>query len=689
MTKPVARFGVDWDDDLFICYDARPGDALNRMHTGLSSDVGLVNLHWNYLNKVVVSFATSVAFRQEFTDYGLRVFRIVTGVFGSAGGLFGGASLATPDITIVNGNTYTAAMWIKSNIGGVSCKLDMLGSASSTTFTVTTSWQKVTLTFTATDVLTGFKIYKNSSLTDITLDCTGFMIVDGSVAPVGFNVGDASNLYDNITADVKSCSYSMGKSNYTQNVINEGEANLLLGNDDKRYSPEYASSPLFSKMDSRRRFTMDVQDSGGDYVRRFTGWAVRFAPTYGTTRTREMSMACQQGKSLLDRIKYNHNQSGATTADEVIKTIVLKGFPSAATPLQTILNRGRLSACYFVDPDDLYDLQVGLSNIDTEGAEDWIDAPASQVIDSLIPVDQGFFFIDRLGRIVYYNREKYINPAYGMTPTVINLDSEGVNAQYVFGANYANTIRVNYYPNTERTGTVWNSQGTIRLFGGRLSRKTIEVKFQYEEGKRMKVSAVNPFDGSVDASTVTATSGGADTSDDVTAIFELKGGGGKLTLVNSTPFVVHDVIVTLKGTIVESYGGQEVTVADDDGLLGGTILQTVSTKLISEEDDAENLANYTLSISKQSVGQFTSLNYINDSDAALDKLLSLELGSMVSVSESQTEHADKNYYISGVNEQWRSDSVLNTTYHLAPVFKLPDIWVLGTSVLGTDTRLAY
>lgn len=690
MTKPVARFGVDWDDDLFICLDARPGDALNRLHTNLSSETVLVNLHWNYIDRSAYSGATSVTTVQEHTAYGIRKMRCVTGTGNTAGAYFGYNGV-TRNFAVSNGQVYTGSFWVKASVGsGVGFTITMDNSGgTSTTFTITGDWQRVNLTFTAASTTTAWRINKTNSATNVTFDATGFILVAGATAPTGFNVGDGSNLYDNITADVKSCSYSMGKSNYTQTMISEGEANLLLDNDTKRYSPEYSSSPLFGKMDSRRRFTMDIQNSSGTYVRRFTGWAVRFAPTYGTTRTREMSISCQQGKSLLDRIKYNQVQTGSTTADAIIQSIVLKGFPSAATPLQAILNRARLNACYFVDPADLYSLQPGLTVIDAEGAEEWVDAPASQVMDSVVALDQGFLFIDRNGKVVYYNREKYINPAYGVTSTAINLNSEGVNAQYVYGANYANTIRVNYYPNGTRTDTVWNSQGVIRVYGGSQHVKVVDVKFEYTEGKRMKVASVNGFDGGVNDSTVIATIGDADVSDKVKCSFELKGAGGKLTINNTLLNQAVNCVITLKGEIVESFGGQAVTVADDDGLLGGTVQITQSSKLISDEDIATNLANYLLAIYKQNVGQFTSINYINDSSTALDKMLTLEMGSSVTLSEAQTAHTSKQYFVCGVNEQWRADSVLNTSYHLAPVFKNPSIWVLGTSVLGTNTYLAY
>jgi hypothetical protein len=162
-----------------------------------------------------------------------------------------------------------------------------------------------------------------------------------------------------------------------------------------------------------------------------------------------------------------------------------------------------------------------------------------------------------------------------------------------------------------------------------------------------------------------------------------------LTFFNRTPGFFKIVVITLKGSIVVSYGGKLFTFEDTDGLLAGTIQTTVTSKLISEENDATNLADYMLSMSKQSVGQFSSIQMINESSAALDKLLTLELGSMLTLSETQTAHASKDYFCCGVQEEWRADSVLSTQLSLAPIFRLPDIWILGTSVLGTDTFLAY
>lgn len=686
MTKPIARFGIDFDDDLFICYDALPTDTLNRMHTGLSSDVGLVNLHWNYINKSGITSAT-VSYTQEFTDYGIRKLHCVTGTNTTDGAYFGRTG-STNDFSVSNATTYTAVFWIKATVGsGTSFTIAMQNSTGSGTFTISSAWQKVTRTFTTTGTTTAFKIAKNTSATNVTFDATGFMIVTGSTAPNGFNTGHATNLYDNITQDVQSINYSLGKGSATDKLIAEGEANLTLDNTSKRYSPEYASSPLFGYMKSQRRFTVDIQNSSGTWSRRWAGWVMNYAPTPGTTRDRTASIKCQQGKFQLDRTRFNQTVTDATTADAIMSRIILRGYTSAVTPLQMVMNRGRLNAGYFVDPAAIMSLDTGISTIPATG-EDWVDAPASRVLESLITVDQGFFFIDRTGKAIYYNRDHYVNSGLGLTNTTVSMDTEAVNFQYVNGTGYGNTVRVNYYPEGTRTDIVWQTSTPI-ILNYTVRGKVIDVKFEYPEGKRLNIRSIAAFGPGGSDSTLTAISGTLDVSSKVEASFKLDGGRGKLTIRNFSRRGLS-ITVVLRGVIVESYNGAQVVErVDAAGLLGGQITTSISSKLIQEENDALNLADYTLFYNKQNVGQFTSFQLVNKNNALLDKMLTLELGSKVTISEAQTGHSSKAYYVSGMSESWRADNLLSINYQLAPIFRLPSVWVLGTSVLGTSTYLAY
>jgi hypothetical protein len=687
MTKPTARFAIDWNDDLFICVNALKTDALNVMHTGLASDPGLVNLHWNYINRSGKG-AGVVSVIQSETEYGLRQLNCVTGTGANDGGYFGYNGVAD-DINVSNGATYTAVFWIKATVGsGTSFALSMRNSVGSTTFTISGDWQKITRTFTMSGTKTAFQIQKNNVATNVTFQATGFMIVAGSSAPNGFNTGSPTDLYDVITDDVHVCAYKLGKAKAADLMVNEGEATITLKNANKRYSPEYSSSPLYGYMKARRKFTADIQNSSGTWVRRWTGWTVSYAPEPGANRNKRAEIKCHQGKFLLDRIKFNQTFSAdTTTADAVIESVVMHGFMSAATALQAPLNRARLSAgFYFVNPDDIMNLETGISTL-ISNSEEWVDAPGARVIEAVVNVDRGFFFIDASGKVIYYNRHHYLDPALGLTNTTLSLDTETTAFTYVYGEGYANTIRVNYYPPGDRTGIVWQSK-TPFLMPQYPRTKEFKIKFEYEEGKRVTVKEIAAFGVGGNDSTISATNGLGDVSAKIGASFVLSGGGGTLMLANYTRQRVQ-VSVILRGTIKESYGGQTITVQNEDELSGGQVLATVSSKVLETENDARNLAQYLLEQASNAVGQFTTITLLNKTNALLDKMLSTVLGSKVTLTEGQTAHSGKAYYICGIDETWRSDAPLESRYSLAPIFRLPPVWVLGTSVLGTDTNLAY
>lgn len=685
MTKPIMRYVVDWDDDLFPCVNTLKTDALNVMHNGLSTDKGLVNLHWYSIHKSGINSA-AVSFTQEETEYGLRKLHVVTGTNTTAGAYFGRTGVVN-DINVTNATVYTAVFWIKASVGsGVGMTFLMENSSGSQTFTLSSSWQKITRTFTTSGITTSFKITKTNSATDCTFDVTGFMIVAGSSAPNGFNVGETSNLYDVITDDVKSATWKIGRRNWQSKMPDEGTVELTLDNSTRRYSPEYTLSPLYGSVPQRAKIRVDIQTPGATtWNTLFSGWTRNHQPQPGKTRNKQATINGDQGRFQLDRIQYNKKLTGEIkTVDQVIYDVILRGYLSGATALQTILNRSKLNACYLVDPAAIMSLDTGVSEIPIYG-EDWgVNSNATKVIEQLMQVEQGFFFIDRSGVVTFYNRDHYRDPALAPSATAVSMDTDATNFSYVYGQSYYNTVSLTYRPKSGRVDTVWETKPAIRM--SPRSRKEVDVKFEYPEGKKITVSSVNGFNGGVDDSTYTALSGPSDESANVGVSYSGLNGRGKLVITNSTYKRVY-VTVALKGNIVESIGGQIAEAVDSDGLAGGKIQMTENVRLVTEEDAALNLADFLLSIHKDAFGQFTSFTLDNKDDARLNKIISVKLGSRVTVSEYQTGHS-ADYAVIGESGAWMPGS-LKMTYDLFPLSRINKTWILGTSVLGVDTWLGY
>lgn len=680
--KPDMRFAVDWDNDLFICYDAQPTDAMNIMHTGLSSNAGLVNLHWNYINKSVVNSATSVAFAQEWTDYGIRRMRCVTGTTTNAGAYFGRTG-STNDFTVTNAATYTVSFWFKADTAGVGFTFLMENSTGSQTFTSSTSWQRIDRTITTSGTTTSFKITKTNSATDVTFDVTGFMIVSGAAVPAGFNVGDASNRYDVLRDVVMAASWSMGKRNWTDSLFGEGTLSMRLRNDSQVYSPRNTLSPLYGKFLERLKTTVDAKDPyATTWTRFWAGWTDKYDPAHKrTVEELNTTIQCTQGRNQLDRVRYTSTVTGTLTADAIIEPLLKKGFVSAATPYQTILDFSQLSACYLVGSSLMMSLDTGLSDLSVTG-EGWRnDTKATQVLTDIEAVERGFTFIDRSGLFKFHNRHHYFGAS--PTATTIDLDTDVHEYTDVHGESHFNTIQVTYYPTTTDTGTIWESQEPIELKSGEKV-KEMDVRFEFEEGTKMTVTEIAAFGSGGSDSGFSALAGAVDVTTQVDVVAILENGRGKLTLRNPTRKNVL-FTVTLRGTRVKSQGGRTVDVTGD--ARGGRMAMGVNTKLITEDIKAKNLGNHLLNIHGENFGQIKQITIKSKNYDWFADMANTGIGAKLTLTESLYGTSD-NYYICGEDNEWIPGEGLTCRFNLYPIFRV-NFWRIGTSVLGVDTYLAY
>lgn len=691
MTKPIVRIATDWDDDQFICVNARLTDALNRLHTGLHSDPSYVALHWNLIHQSAINSAT-VILVQAVTEYGIRQMHVVTGTNTTAGAYFGRTG-STNDFIVSNATVYTCEFFIKATVGsGTSMAISMENSTGSSTFTISSSWQKITRTFTTTGTTTAFKIVKNSSATNVTFDVTGFMIVAGSTAPNGFNVGHSTNLYDvlqdNVKRDVKSAQWSMGKMDWLSTVIREGTVSLTLNNESRIYSPDYSAGPLYGYMKQSLLFTIETQDPVLlTWTPCWRGFTSSYNPEPGkTTGNKEATIKCEQGKFQLDEIEYTSQQVGTMTADQVIRQLVLSGFNSAATPLQAVASRSNTDACYTVNEADIMTLDTGASELEITG-ESWGEGTtASKVIDELMKVERGFCFIDRSGLVKFYNRRHYLDPTLTPSTTSINLNTDAIDFGYSYGENYYNEVKVTYYPADESSVQIlWKSQGPIYVKARKT--KVVTAKLEYTEGKKKTAGTINPFDGSVEASTITVLNG-ASASGKVTAEVVSESNGRAEIAIKNGSMLTAAVSLVLNGTATESFGGQVVEVTDGSaGVRGGKRTYDVKSRLLTSEQQARNLANYLLNMLRRPAGAFKFYQLISKNDAALQRILNTGIGSKVSVSEYQTGHSGT-YIVCGEEHDW-TPGVLKSKFYLWPIDRINTYWVLGTSVLGTGTYLGY
>ena len=687
---PVAnvRVAVNWDDSKFINYAAVPADALNIMHNTYTNDPEMVNLHWNVLDVDVISGATAVK-QTAWTDYGLRQLHCVTGTNTGAGASFAWKNVGGAQVVVNSGQPYTAVMWIKASVGsGTSMKMDMVNSTASVTFSISGSWQKITTNFTPSTNRTGFKIYKNSSATNVTFDVAGFMIVAGSSAPGGFNTGTATCRYDVLpNGIVKKWTVKIGQRDWTKRWLDEGTADITINNFGRLYSPEYSSGPLYGVIGAKRLLTVDIMETGGStWTRIFTGWIQSMLPNPIKTGHRDVNIKAVQGRFQLDKIPFNELVSGSATVDSIIEDVLLAGFVSAATPIQANAGFAKAGACYASDTAAMYALDTGVSEIPLN-PEGWGgDVSASRVLQDLLEVEQGFFFIDRGGKVFFFNRHHYSDPALAPTPTSIDLDAQSTENDYEFGKPFYNHAKVSYHPpSTLSNQTVWESRVSLKMRPGKPLKMV--AKLEYTEGKKMTVTQVNGFDGGVNDSTMTITAGSASAASKLKGTVKLKNGQATIEARNGSTGTVM-VYFILKGTVQESQGGNTIELTTDAPGVGGPETLKKDMRQIATEDEARNFAAYMLDLFRGAIGQVPSFRMLSRDASGLNTQLAIALGDQLTITQYQTGHTGS-YAVVGEDHMWSAEGILESTYYLFPLHRLRDLWILGTSELGSDTYLAY
>jgi hypothetical protein len=103
-------------------------------------------------------------------------------------------------------------------------------------------------------------------------DIAGFMIVEGDTAPEVYNTGDPSRWYHDITDDVMSANWKQGFGSANMaGIAHEGQMSITVKNDDKKYSPQYSSSPIYDYLKPNRRVQAQVFD-GLAWRSMWLGW---------------------------------------------------------------------------------------------------------------------------------------------------------------------------------------------------------------------------------------------------------------------------------------------------------------------------------------------------------------------------------------------------------------------------------
>ncbi|MEQ8673203.1 MAG: carbohydrate binding domain-containing protein [Aggregatilineales bacterium] len=608
--------------------------------------------------------------REEFA-YGIYYYQCL--FLSTTAGKFivGALDWATPvidTIPVTVGQTYTAIVWMRGESGYAGAPLNFTiydqtkTQIATQALTLTDPWEQKTLTFTPTVGVThvALSIDRGAGPVNVIVHSAGYMLVEGSSAPIAFNSGD--DLDDFITDDVLAIHWRTGMNTPYERIAQPIDGTISVNNTDKRYSPESGLLNITPGTKVRVRATHD-----SDTHTLFTGFVDHIQPQTGT-----------QGERLATL-----HLAGADQALYQARVLApLQVNTSANTVIEVILSNSVFSE------RAVQDFDAGISQFAHVG-DTWRDGVlAITPIRDVVEAEQGRFYVDRPGRFAFRNRlfkTKVITPVATLTDNFTALD-------YVYGAGVVNEVRVGVNPRAIGTAgtTLWTLR-TAQLVSpgiGGYTRFTARLRDANDRAVGA-VTLITP----VATTDYVANTKKDGTGTNVTAyvtVAVIATHGSAVTLEFRSTYT-DDVYVlagaTLRGTPLIQGDPMVVQQTDLEAIsLYGLHTLALELPFLVTIAEAENIARYELERRKNPNGEINGITL--DAQDHPTTVLANGLFDQITVSEAQTAHTAP-YFIIG--EQHRIDlggSRHQVEWTLEPA-NPGAYWLLNSSQLNTSTRLGY
>ena len=685
--------GVDWDNDGFINWGALTGDALNLIPTPVTLhniDIGRAAGN-SVVNKI-----------NALTDHGNRQYSCQTSTDLLGGIIIGSDESTTDDIAVDTSTEYTIAIWIKgvSGFSGVPIRLVIRDQAAANIivggdFSVTSDFIQYTATFT-TGVGTTFidlVINKSVDATDMDFLSTGLYLVEGGSIPNGFNAGLTSNLNDNLRPYLNSSTWMIGSQSRENAVADEPTADIIVTNEEGRFSPENSSGPNFGSLKPNRQMEVRLTNLSSITSTYWGGFIEKIAPAWGKNLHGKTSITGRGLKRLADGIETHIALQTDVTADELIPDLyyAANAVPPASSIGYWVLGitgRSELGQnTYLISDNDFFDLDTGIEVFPFVG-DNWVNnISLNSGLQSLADSERGRIFQARNGKITFWNRQFLqlnISPSGTVNDTMQSLN-------YTYGEDIINDIVVTVHPRTisGTVETLWSLQGAIILEPG--DSQTLTANLVDTQGGI--VSALSVAFPSIAENTL-AFSGG------LLNISSFRVAARQVSMVLSNPseegphgeapITTTVSSLALKGRKITTFDVEEIRVVDaDSGFEFGPHQESIDLKLVSSRDVANDVANHEVSNFKDPIGVLSSITLKNKDASTLTTMLDSPVGTMLSITEVRTGHS-ANHIVIGEKHTINTGEKL----HVTELFLMPALftasWILGTSgfsELGTTTKL--
>lgn len=301
----------------------------------------------------------------------------------------------------------------------------------------------------------------------------------------------------------------------------------------------------------------------------------------------------------------------------------------------------------------------------------------------------GRFFFESYPTLgfVFHNRHRdALNKTVAYTITEDDYEPE----QSLFGkTEIINKTTVNYSPRTSGTaGTViWQALNNVEIVKTSI---TITVRYRDITNPDARIGAVDvipPLAGTDYVVQNLAT--GEDCTSSVTVTVVAGANSAEMTIINPNSFTVHFSILRLRGTPLTTFDSQSTSrVNKESQQTYKTAPEIINYRLIDNQIDAQSIADLRVYKFADPQPVFKKIGFNKDKTASrLAHGLLNPIGERITITDSYLNH-NQDYFVVGYRHtvKFGGDGTHDVVYTLKPAAK-DNYWILGTSLLDTQTRL--
>jgi hypothetical protein len=473
-----------------------------------------------------------------------------------------------------------------------------------------------------------------------TIEFKGFMLVEGDT-PTPYQVGPLA-AYDDITSYVLSMDTNSGKDDFLDSMAYEGQANILLNNVSRIFSPQNQDSPLYGYLIQNIKV---VIRAGGASI--WQGWVTEYEITPGLYEERQVTLKCKQGIYRLKEGEFTATVRTDAKIDTVVREIIENsGWKPTDNPFFSVLGFNYTLDENFNlnDVDSMFSyMDEGINTLEITGLDWGRQTDVDTALQDLLESESAMLWIDRDGKLVLVNRDYWVNRTPDKTYNIDNVNAM-TRAEYRYGQDMVNRVQVTINRKRQTTDEpVWKTYRAVYVKPA--SNRYLEVNPRYQEGRSRTVVEFT-LEGSTktgyysDPGMKYEDTDNADSTDMDKVILELfPDVGNRYRLrINNTGTKGLWIDVELKGSFLETGDETPITFEDTDAIetTGAVHYEQIETNLLSRDYEAESMAAFRILRAANPEGEFRALEFTVVSAEALAPLLETKLGHIIAITESQT-----------------------------------------------------